>query len=147
MVDVSGSVSDNELKMIYSHLKTFVRDKGEQVCVDVFFWSSGKIKAERDLIEDISKNPIDNFKPYSYGGTQLEYADDFIREHYKGKKIIFVNITDGWFSSVNLDENIVDEHYAILTEKGMEERITKDFANRSVPIKTAITIRNERSGY
>ncbi|MGL5710446.1 MAG: hypothetical protein ACRCW9_06375 [Cetobacterium sp.] len=145
--DVSGSVSDEELKLIYSHLKTFAKDRADSVVVDVFFWSSCKIEAERDLISDIGKNKIDGFKPYSSGGTVFEYVDDFIREHYKNKKIILVNITDGYFSPVNLDPNIVEEHYAVLTVKSMTERITRDFKNKTVPVKLAVEIRNEKSAF
>lgn len=146
MVDVSGSVSESELKLIYSHLKAFSKAHKEDIQLDLFFWSSGEVIPERDFIQDIKESQYPS-KPFSYGGTYLKVARDFINKQYQNKKILFVNITDTYFDACNLDPNIIQEHYIICTAIGREKDTIEMFKKTTKPLTDIITLRAERSAY
>lgn len=146
MIDVSGSVSESELKLIYSHVKEFNKKHQDDVRMDLFFWSSGEIKPERDLIKNVKENNLVS-EPYTYYGTDLSYVCDFLKKEYEGKEIIFINITDTYFRAEDLPAEIVKKHYVVCTAQGREEDTLNDFKNRTVPIDNIVTLRAERSEF
>lgn len=122
-VDVSGSVSDKELKKIYDMLGTFLERNSKETSIDIFYWSSCRLKDKVHFHSDIrDSRDLLSLKIHSSGGTILRTAHDFLDEKYAGKKIQFLNITDGYFENAELPK-CVTEYYFCLTEKGMFEEI------------------------
>lgn len=124
-VDVSGSVSDAELQTIYNMLGTFMDKNSKETSIDIFYWSSCEIKKDIHFHKDItSAKELLKLKVNSSGGTILKTVHDFLDKQYKGKKICFLNITDGFFENATLPE-VVTDYYFCLTVNGMEDSIRK----------------------
>ncbi|MGL4358535.1 MAG: hypothetical protein ACRCSY_07560 [Cetobacterium sp.] len=133
-VDVSGSVSDKELKKIYDMLGTFLEKNNKETSIDIFYWSSCRLKDKVHFHSDIrDSRDLLSLKIHSSGGTILQTAHDFLDEKYAGKKIQFLNITDGYFENATLP-NCVTDYYFCLTEKGMFEDIQKWYPKAKIRV-------------
>lgn len=134
-LDVSGSISDKDLKMFYEMLNGFLEDKKHKTSLDVIYWSSCKIKPEVNFHQNIKDvKDLMKLKIHSSGGTEIEYLHEFIKEYY-GKtkeKIVLINITDGCFY---IDKEIPKEciqYYFILTEPNEEQSIIEGYKDTRV---------------
>lgn len=133
-VDVSGSVSDKELKKIYEMLSHFMEKNSREVSIDIFYWSSCKIERDIHFHKNISSmKELLALKVHSSGGTILETVHDFLSEQYKGKTIDFLNITDGWFSTCPMPE-CVGQYYFCLTENGHAETLANAFPKAKIKV-------------
>ncbi|MGL6100967.1 MAG: hypothetical protein ACRC0G_15270 [Fusobacteriaceae bacterium] len=122
-VDVSGSVSDKELTQIYNMLGAFFDRNSKETSIDIFYWSSCRIKDKIHFHENIrDTKELLGLRIQSSGGTLLETAHEFLDEHYGKRKIQFLNITDGCFNFAKPPECVKD-YYFCLTEKIAEEDI------------------------
>lgn len=137
-LDVSGSISDKDLKMFYEMLNGFLEDKKHKTSLDVIYWSSCKIKPEVNFHQNIKDiKDLMKLKIHSSGGTEIEYLHEFIKEYY-GKtkeKIVLINITDGCFY---IDKEIPKEciqYYFILTEPNEEQSIIEGYKDTRVKTK------------
>lgn len=137
-LDVSGSISDKDLKMFYEMLNGFLEDKKHKTSLDVIYWSSCKIKPEVNFHQNIKDvKDLMKLKIHSSGGTEIEYLHEFIKEYY-GKtkeKIVLINITDGYFY---IDKEIPKEciqYYFILTEPNEEQSIIEGYKDTRVKTK------------
>ena len=131
-LDVSGSISDNDLKIFYEMLNGLLNKHKDDLTLDVIYWSSCKI-TEKNYHKNIkSVTDLMKFKIHSSGGTVLDYLHEFINTEYKNKPIILINITDGWFSKPELDipKNVL-QYYFVLTENN-EKEIIDMFQNNKV---------------
>lgn len=126
-IDVSGSISEKELIMFYEIMNGYLK-KDQSKIIDVIYWSSCEVteKNFHSNITDIKE--ILNLKPYSSGGTDIRYLDNFINEYYKYPITLF-NLTDGYFNYQDIPKPIA-EYFFILTEENckveMEKYYSKD---------------------
>ena len=133
-VDVSGSVSDKELKKIYDMLGTFLEKNTKETSIDIFYWSSCRLKDKIHFHRDIrDSRELINLKIQSSGGTILQTAHDLLDEMYAGKKVQFLNITDGYFENAELPKCVTD-YYFCLTEKGMFEDIQRWYPKAKIRV-------------
>lgn len=126
-IDVSGSISEKELTTFYEIMNGYLK-KDQSKIIDVIYWSSCEVteKNFHSNITDIKE--ILNLKPYSSGGTDIRYLDNFINEYYKYPITLF-NLTDGYFNYKDIPKPIA-EYFFILTEENckveMEKYYSKD---------------------
>ncbi|MGL4999399.1 MAG: hypothetical protein ACRC5T_10565, partial [Cetobacterium sp.] len=114
-IDVSGSVGDEDLEKIYNMLNSFVEKRKSEAMLDVIFWSSCKVE-DKHFNENINSfSDLKKLKPYSSGGTDVKYLYDFLEEKYKNERIVFLNITDGFFDYLE-EPKVLFKHYVVLTE-------------------------------
>lgn len=134
-LDVSGSISDKDIKMFYEMLNGFLEEKKHKTALDVIYWSSCEIKPEVNFHQNIKDvKDLMKLKIHSSGGTDICYLHKFIKEYY-GKtkeKIVLINITDGYFY---IDKEIPKEclqYYFILTEPDEEQSIIEGYKDTRV---------------
>lgn len=143
-LDVSGSISDKDLKMFYEMLNGFLSDKKHKTSLDVIYWSNCDIEPKVNFHENIKDiKDLMKLKTYSSGGTDINYLHRFIKEYYgKDKeKIVLINITDGYFYINDTIPKECIQYYFILTEKGQEENILNNYPDSRVKVET---IKEER---
>ena len=102
--------------------------KDDSKIIDVIYWSSCEI-TEKNFHSNITDiKDILKLKPYSSGGTEIKYLDDFIEEYYK-YPITLLNLTDGYFEYRKIPKHVA-EYFFILTQeeekKEMEKYYSKD---------------------
>lgn len=134
-LDVSGSISDKDLKMFYEMLNGFLEDKKHKTSLDVIYWSSCEIKPEVNFHQNIKDvKDLMKLKINSSGGTEIEYLHEFIKEYY-GKtkeKIVLINITDGFFYINDTIPKECLQYYFILTEPSEEKSIIEGYKDTRV---------------
>lgn len=143
-LDVSGSISDKDLKMFYEMLNGFLSDKKHNTSLDVIYWSDCDIKSKLNFHQNIKDiKDLMKLKTHSSGGTDISYLHNFIKDYYgKNKeKIVLINITDGQFYINDTIPKECIQYYFILTEKGQEENIINNYPDSRVKVKT---IKEER---
>lgn len=126
-IDVSGSISEKELVTFYEIMNGYLK-KDDSKIIDVIYWSSCEI-TEKNFHSNITDiKDILKLKPYSSGGTEIKYLDDFIEEYYK-YPITLLNLTDGYFKYRKIPKHVA-EYFFILTQeeekKEMEKYYSKD---------------------
>lgn len=137
-LDVSGSISNKEIKMFYEMLNGFLDNKKQKTSLDVIYWSSCKIKPEVNFHENIKDvKELMKLKINSSGGTDVEYLHNFIEKYYgKNKeKIVLINITDGYFYYDSPIPKECMQYYFILTEKNKEKEITEAYCDQRVKVQ------------
>lgn len=119
-IDVSGSISDKELKEFYEIMNGYLK-KDHLNMIDVIYWSSCEI-TENNFHQNITDiKDIINLKPYSSGGTDIDYLDQFLEKNYNYPVVLF-NLTDGFFKYKKIPDSI-SEYFFILTEKNYKNDI------------------------
>lgn len=137
-LDVSGSISDKDLKLFYEMLAGFV-EKNKETSLDVIYWSSCDIVPEVNFHQNVKDiNALMKLKMHSSGGTEIEYLNKFIEKYYgtKREKIVLINITDGYFYMDGKIPEEVIQYFFVLTEPDQEEKILKKYKKvKTVVIK------------
>ena len=118
LIDTSGSVGDDILKMCLGSVKTLVRDY--KVDADIVWWST-----EINGVTHIA-NTNDLYKAYqnvaSTGGTNIERVFEQIRSPkspWNGKEIVGILIfTDGYVGNYNLKYKNLAKHFMWLIHSG-----------------------------
>lgn len=110
-IDVSGSMSDNDLQQVLSLVNTFHEAHKQYTVLDIIYWSSHKLEKNcifKDVkdIEELSKKGF-----FSSGGTRLKTFHDALKEYKEPLSVI--NITDGYFENCPIPDNVVDYHFVI----------------------------------
>lgn len=138
-LDVSGSISDKDIKTFYEMIAGFIDKNKNQTNLDIIYWSSCQIKPEVNFhrnIKDVKE--LMKIKINSSGGTEIEYLHDFINKYYgeKKEKIVLINITDGYFYIQDKIPEEVLQYFFVLTEPNNEEEIIKKYNDKR--IKTTV---------
>lgn len=110
-IDVSGSMSDDDLQQVLSLVNTFHEAHKQYTVLDIIYWSSHKLEKNCIFtdIKDVKSMAKKGF--YSSGGTDLSTFHEALKE-YK-EPIAVINITDGCFRPCDIPENVVDYHFVI----------------------------------
>ncbi|MGL5716129.1 MAG: hypothetical protein ACRCX2_24140 [Paraclostridium sp.] len=133
-IDVSGSVSDAELVKIYDMLGTFLEKNAKESSIDIFYWSSCRLVNGVHFHKDIKNSKeLLSLKIKSSGGTVLKTAHDLLKREYDGRKIQFLNITDGYFEFDEIPSCVID-YYICLTEDKTFEPIKRMFPKAIVRV-------------
>lgn len=110
-IDVSGSMSDEDLQQVLSLVNTFYESHKQYTVLDIIYWSSHKLEKNcifKD-VKDIKALAQKGF--YSSGGTDLETFHNALAEYKEYLSVI--NITDGYFGNHPIPANVVDYHFVI----------------------------------
>lgn len=116
-IDVSGSVSDEELQNILDMLYGLNKKKKEFL-FDIIYWSNNDIKENKtftDNVTDIRKFAQTNV--YSTGGTDIITFHEYLSEKYKNIPFEVINITDGYFCYDKTLPDKLQKYHFVLTEK------------------------------
>lgn len=120
-IDVSGSVSQQDLEKIYAICDGYLsKNQGE---LEVVFWSSCEIVPERDVIESVTNyKEMQRHKVYSSGGTVVGYLLDYLNNKFKTKeKVSLVMISDFYFSEYpEYPECVKDSFNLAVCEEGFK---------------------------
>lgn len=126
-VDVSGSVSNKELQKIYEMLAYFMDKNAKEISMDVFYWSSCEIEENIHFHKDIkSFKELMKLKVHTTGGTCLDTVHRFLGKYYQGKRIAFLNITDGQFY-YSEPPKCIGQYFFCLTDAYTEDFIRESF--------------------
>lgn len=131
-IDVSGSITEEELKTFYDMISTFLKTSYGENFLDIIYWSAMSL-TERNIHKNISDyKDLYNLKIETNGGTEIYTLYNFIEEEYKNQKITLLNITDGYWSNRPLPENVTT-YYLALTES--EQFLEKIHYYRNAKVK------------
>ena len=123
-IDVSGSVSQQDLEKIYAICDGYLsKNQGE---LEVVFWSSCEIVPERDVIESVTNyKEMQRHKIYTSGGTVIEFFYNYLNNKFKTKeKISLVIISDFYLCNYpKFPECVKDAYNLAVCEEG--EKLSK----------------------
>lgn len=122
-IDVSGSITNEELEAFYNMVSTFLDSKYNENLIDVIYWSSMYLTDENIHRNISDSKALFNLKIESDGGTDVSTLYKFIKKEYPKQKITVLNITDGQWHNYPLPENIAEYYLALTDENTFEDKL------------------------
>lgn len=113
-IDVSGSVSDDDLQNMLNMLYGLNKKKKEFL-FDIVYWSDNDIKENKTFTDNVTDvREFAKKAVFSTGGTDVETFHKYLNEKYKNIPIEVINITDGYFDyDKRLDDTILKYHFVL----------------------------------